>query len=97
MIARRWRLPVAVVAALLIAEGAVLVLRPAQDLDPVPVSASSVFRASELERARDYAGGQRLLGLGAIAAQGAVLVLLVVRPPRRRGGRARARGARATS
>ena len=49
----------------------------------MPVSASSLFRPAELERARDYAGGQRLLGLGAIAAQGAVLVLLVVRPPRR--------------
>ncbi len=87
MIARRWRLPVAVVAALLIAEGAVLVLRPAQDLDPVPVAASSLFRSAELERARDYAGGQRLLGLGAIAAQGAVLVLLVLRPARRVIGR----------
>lgn len=83
MTARRWRLTAAVVAALLIAEGAVLLLRPAQDLDPVPVSASSLFRPAELERARDYAGGQRLLGLGAIAAQGGVLVLLVVRPPRR--------------
>ena len=83
MISRRWRLPAAVVVALLIAEGAVLVMRPAQDLDPVPVAASSLFRPSELERARDYAGGQRLLGLGAILAQTGVLVLLVVRPPRR--------------
>ena len=89
MIARRWRLPVAVVAALLIAEGAVFVLRPAQDLDPVPVPASSLFRPAELERARDYAGGQRLLGLGAIAAQGAVLALLVLRPARRFIGRTR--------
>ena len=83
MIARRWRLPAAVVAAFLIAEIAVLLLRPAMDLDPVPVSASSLFRPSELERARDYAGGQRLLGLGGIAAQGVVLALMVVRPPRR--------------
>ena len=81
--ARRWRLPAAVVAALLIAETAVLLLSPAQDLEPVPVSASSLFRPAELERMRDYAGGQRLLGLGAIAAQGVVLALLVLRPPRR--------------
>ena len=73
-------------AALLIAEGAVLVLRPAQDLDPVPVSASSLFRPAELERARDYAGGQRLLGLGAIAAQAGVLVLLVAASSAPRGG-----------
>ena len=83
MIARRWRLPVAVVAFVLIAEGAVWLLRPAERIHPQPVSASDVFRPAELERARDYAGGQRLLGLGAIAAQGVVLVLLVVRPPRR--------------
>ena len=83
MIARRWRLPIAVVAALLIAEGAVFGLRPAQDLDPVPVSASRVFAPAQRERARDYASGQRLLGLGALIAQGAVLVLLVLRPPRR--------------
>jgi STE24 endopeptidase len=82
MIARRWRLPAAVVAALLIAMAAVAVLSPAQDLEPVPVSASDLFRPAELERARDYTGGQRLLGLGALAAQGAVLLLLVLRPPR---------------
>jgi STE24 endopeptidase len=61
----------------------VLLLRPAQDFEPVPVSASSLFRPGELAQARDYAGGQRLLGLGAIAAQGSVLLLLVLRPPRR--------------
>jgi len=74
---------VAVVAFLLIAEGAVWMLRPEERIHPEPVSASQVFRPAELERMRDYAGGQRLLGLGALAAQGAVLVLLVVRPPRR--------------
>jgi STE24 endopeptidase len=83
MIARRWRLPVAIVAFLLIAEGAVWLLRPEERIHPLPVSASQVFRPAQLDRMRDYAGGQRLLGLGAIAAQGAVLVLLVVRPPRR--------------
>ncbi len=83
MIAGRWKLPVAVVAFVLIAEGAVWLLRPAERIHPQPVSASQVFRPAELERARDYAGGQRLLALGAIVAQGAVLVLLVVRPPRR--------------
>ncbi len=101
MIARRWRVPIAVVVALLVAEGAVLLLRPAQDLDPVSVPVTSVFRPAQVERARDYAGGQRLLGLGAIAAQGAVLALLVLRPPRRavgvleRAARGRAAGATA--
>jgi STE24 endopeptidase len=79
----RWKLPVAVVAAVVIAEAAVWVLRPDERLDPVPVSESRFFSAHELERARDYGNGQRLLGLAAIVVQGGVLTLLVVRPPRR--------------
>ena len=79
----RWRLPVAIVAAVVIAEGAVWLLRPGDRIDPLAVSARSVMPAQQLARARDYAGGRRLLGVGAIVAQGAVLVLLVVRPPRR--------------
>ena len=43
MIARRWRLPVAVVAALTIAEGAVFALRPAQDLYRVRVPGVEPF------------------------------------------------------
>ena len=92
----RWRLPVAIVAAVVIAEGAVWVLRPDDRIDPLAVSERSVMGPRQLERARDYSSGRRLLGLGAIAAQGAVLVLLVVRPPRRvlraleRAGRGRA-------
>src|SRR5688500_12668815 len=83
MTARRWHLPAAVVAALLIAEGAVWILRPDERLEPIAVPESSSFKPAELERARTYVSGQRLLGLGAIAAQGALLVLLVYRPPRR--------------
>jgi STE24 endopeptidase len=83
MIARRWRLPAAILAALLIAEGAVFLLQPGLDLDPAPVGEERLFTAAQLERARDYAGGRRLLGLGALAAQAAVLALAVARPPRR--------------
>lgn len=80
---RRIGLPVAVVGALLVAEGAVWLLRPEKPIEPAAVPESRYFSASELERARDYAGGQRLLALGALAVQGAVLVLAVARPPRR--------------
>jgi STE24 endopeptidase len=83
MTARRWRLAAAVLAAVLIAEGAVVLLRPDDRLDPVAAQESRYFSAAQLDRARDYAGGQRLLALAAIAAQAAVLVLLVWRPPRR--------------
>ena len=79
----RWKLPVAIVAAVVIAEGAVWLLRPDERIDPLQVSEQSVMSPHQLERARDYAGGRRLLGLGALVAQGAVLVLLVARPPRR--------------
>jgi STE24 endopeptidase len=80
---KRFGLPMAVVGALLVAEGAVWLLRPDEPIEPASISASHYFSAAQLERARDYAGGQRLLGLGALAVQGAVLVLAVARPPRR--------------
>jgi STE24 endopeptidase len=82
-IRKRFGFPVAVVGALLIAEAAVWLLRPDESIEPVSVSESDYFSAAELERARDYASGQRLLGLGVLAVQGAVLVLAVARPPRR--------------
>jgi STE24 endopeptidase len=83
LIRKRFGFPVAVVGALLIAEAAVWLLRPDETIEPVPVSESDYFSAAELDRARDYASGQRLLGLGALAVQGTVLVLAVARPPRR--------------
>jgi STE24 endopeptidase len=67
----------------LVAEGAVLLLRPESRLDPVAVRESAYFTMDQLDRARDYAGGQRLLGIAGIAVEGALLALLVVRPPRR--------------
>ena len=94
----RWRLPVALVAAALVAEAAVLLLRPRDGvLDPVPVSARSYFSAAEIERARDYRRPQLALYGARLAIEGGVLLLLVRRPPRwLRGGRrplARAAGA----
>lgn len=80
---RRASLPAAVVGAVLVAEVAVWLLRPGGVIPPADVPASRYFSASELERARDFRSGQRLLGLGALAAEGAVLAFLVVRPPRR--------------
>ena len=85
----------AIVGAVLIAEGAVWLLRPEGVIEPVEVSESAYFSPAELERARDFREGQRLLGLAGTAVTGAVLVLMVARPPRRvialaeRGGRGR--------
>lgn len=82
MRARRFTLPVAAVATVVVAEAAVWLLRPGGLIDPVPVSEATHFTASQLERAHDFRDLQRLIGLGGLAAQGIVLALLVVRPPR---------------
>jgi STE24 endopeptidase len=81
MRARRFRLPAAVVAAVLVAEAAVWLLRPDGVVDPVPVSEARYFTAAQLERAHDFRDLQRLIGLAGLAAEGALLVLVVARPP----------------
>jgi STE24 endopeptidase len=80
----RWRLPVALAAAVVAAEAAVLLLRPRDDvIDPARVSARSYFSAAELDRARGFRRPQLALYGAQIAIEGAVLLLLVRRPPRR--------------
>jgi len=80
---RNLALPAALAGTLLAAEIAVRLLRPRGAVRPAAVAESSYFTRSQLERARDFAAGQRRLALGAIATQGAVLGLIAVRPPRR--------------
>jgi STE24 endopeptidase len=83
----RLRLPVAIAAAVVVAELAVVLLRPRVGLiEPAPVRAQSYFSASEIERARDYNHPQLALYGGALLVQIGVLALLVARPPRRLGG-----------
>jgi STE24 endopeptidase len=79
---RRFTLPAAVVAAVAVAEVAVWLLRPDGVIDPLPVSESSFFSAAQLERAHDFRELQRVIGLGGLLAEGALLTWLVVRPPR---------------
>jgi STE24 endopeptidase len=82
MRARRFTLPVAAVATVVVAEAAVWLLRPDGLIDPVGVSEARHFTAAQLERAHDFRDLQRLIGLGGLAAEGILLALLVVRPPR---------------
>ncbi len=94
----RWRLPLALVAAVVAAEAAVLVLRPREGvIHPAPVSARSYFSDAQIDRARDFRRPQLALYGGQLAIEGALLVLLVRRPPRwlRRGSRPLLRGAAA--
>jgi STE24 endopeptidase len=77
----------AITAAVVVAEVAVVLLRPRAGLvEPAPVRAESYFSASEIDRARDYNRPQLALYGGALAVQIGVLALLVARPPRRLGG-----------
>jgi STE24 endopeptidase len=70
------------VAAVVVAEAAVWLLRPREVVDPVPVTESAYFDEAEVERARDYRSDQRLLFAGGLAAQGAVLLVLIAGRPR---------------
>jgi len=80
--------PLALVGAAIAAGGATLLLRPRTGVvEPAPASARDYFTPGQLERARHFRGPQRALALGSLAVEGAVLVLLVVRPRARYGGR----------
>lgn len=77
------RLGAVAVAAVVVAEGAVWVLRPSRDsIAPTAVGEQAHFSAAELERASDFRDAQRLIGLAALAVQGGALVTLALwRPP----------------
>src|SRR5258706_13502266 len=80
----RTRLPIALVAAVVVAEGAALLLRPRRGvIDPAPVRVRSYFSRQELARARDFRRPQLALYAGQVAAELGVLVWLGRRPPRR--------------
>ena len=83
---RRGRLaiPLAVAGAVVVAQAAVLLLRPAADevVEPAPVDAGSYFSEAELDRAEGFRGPQRWLGLGILGIEAAALVWLVARPPK---------------
>src|SRR3954462_8717414 len=84
MEAHRLGLPLAVGIAVVAAGAATFALRPRNGLiDPAPVAAEAYFSPSELDRVEDYRGPQRLLGLGALAIEGATVAFLAFRPPRR--------------
>jgi STE24 endopeptidase len=78
----RLRLPVAVVAALVVAEAAVLLMRPRDRLEPVAVAPQTYFSAAQIERAEDYRSGQLWLYGARLAIELGLLVVIVRRPPR---------------
>lgn len=77
----------AIAAAVVVAEAAVLLLRPREGvIEPAGVRAESYFSASEIDRARAYNRPQLALYGGTLVVQLGVLGLLVARPPRRLAG-----------
>jgi STE24 endopeptidase len=83
----RLRWGVAIVAAVVVAELAVVLLRPRSGvIEPARVSTESYFSATEIERARDYRRPQLAIYGAVVTIEVGLLALLVARPPRRLGG-----------
>ena len=81
---RSLRLPAALAAAVVIAQAAVVLMRPREPgPDPAPVSARAYFTEPQIDRARDFRRPQLWLYGLTVAVELGVLVLLVRRPPRR--------------
>ena len=76
-----------VVATLVVAEAAVLLMRPRDRLEPVDVAARAYFSPAQIERAADFRGGQRALYGVRLAITLGVLIVVVRRPPRWLGRR----------
>jgi STE24 endopeptidase len=78
----RSRLPLAIVVAVAAAAAATFLLRPRSGLiEPVPVDVEGYFTAFQLDRAEDFRGLQRILGLAGLGVGVATLAVLVWRPP----------------
>jgi STE24 endopeptidase len=84
---RSWRLPVALVTAVVVAEAAVLVMRPRdRGPEPVPVEARAYFSQAQIEKAESFRSGQLWIYLAQTAVGLGVLVVIVRRPPERLAG-----------
>ena len=78
----RLRLPIAIVAALVVAEAAVLLMRPRGLIEPLDVAPRAYFSAAQIEKAEDFRSGQLWLLGARTAIELGLLVLIVARPPR---------------
>jgi STE24 endopeptidase len=79
----KWvRVGATAVAAVAVAEIAAWALRPREVVEPVQAEEGAYFSDAQLEEARDYRSGQRLLMVGGLVAGGGVMVLLVSGRPR---------------
>jgi STE24 endopeptidase len=91
---RGLRIGAAAVAAVIVAEAGVWLMRPRGEiLPPAQVSEHRYFSDAEIQRAEDFRDTQRLIGIGSLVLEGAVLTVIALwRPaPVRRGFDALAR------
>lgn len=76
------RIGVAVVAMVVVAEGAVWLIGSGGDpIEPVSVAPQEFFSPAEIERGEDYRGGQRALLLAGLGIQGGLLLALALGRP----------------
>src|SRR5882757_4068585 len=74
---RGWKLGATAIAAVIVAEAGVWLLRPREGTVEGPaVPTSAYFSPEQIKRGEDFAGGQRLLAFGSLAAEATLLVLL---------------------
>ncbi len=66
---------------MVVAEAAAWLLRPREVEQPVAVPENAYFSHDELAKAGDYASGQRLILVGGLLAEGALLILLATGRP----------------
>ena len=78
----RLRLPIAIVAALVVAEAAVLLMRPRGLVEPLDVASRAYFSAAQIEKAEAYRTGQLWLFGARMVIELGVLAFIVAKPPR---------------
>jgi STE24 endopeptidase len=84
---RSWRLPVALVTAVVVAEAAVVLMRPRdRGPDPVPVEPRAYFSEAQIEKAEGFRTGQLWIFVAQTAVGLGVLALIARRPPERLAG-----------
>ena len=86
LVLKRLRLPVSIVAALVVAEAAVLLMRPRGGVEPADAEPQTYFSTAFIERAEDFRSGQLVLFGVRMALEIGLLVYVVARPPARLRG-----------
>jgi STE24 endopeptidase len=81
---RSWRLPLALVTAVVVAEIAVIAMRPRdRGPEPVPVEPRAYFSQAQIEKGESFRSGQLWIYLAQTVIGFGVLVLIVRHPPER--------------